>query len=189
MQRTTTFRRCTWYAIEPLVPANPDKALELASASKIPLVSQNIARRLAEADGGVPHLITALGKEKTAAGAVYLLKAALQGLKGRSGEAPPQGWEEAYTNIDDILKRRPDAKDLATEITDLREALAVAFGDKRAFPRLREQVKDSKLPVERRELALQTLLNGKDTEIRSIIQALLDDPVMRLAALRALRRR
>jgi hypothetical protein len=175
-----------WYAIEPLVPANPDKALDLAAKSQIPLVSQNIARRLAEADGGVPHLITALGKEKTAAGAVYLLKAALQGLKGRSGEAPPKGWDGAYANIDDILKRRPDAKDLAAEIGDLREALAVAFGDKRAFPRLREQVKDAKLPVERRELALQTLLDGKDGEIRAIIQALLDDPVMRLSALKAL---
>jgi putative membrane-bound dehydrogenase-like protein len=175
-----------WYAIEPLVPANPDKALDLAARSQIPLVSQNIARRLAETDSGVPHLITALGKEKTAAGAIYLLKAALQGLKGRSGEAPPKNWDGAYTNIDDILKRRPDAKDLATEITDLREALAVAFGDKRAFPRLREQVKDAKLPVERRELALQTLLDGKDSEIRSLIQSLLDDPVMRLSALKAL---
>lgn len=177
-----------WYAIEPMVPANPEKALELATKSKIPLVSQHIARRLAEADGGVPHLVTALGKEKTAAGTVYLLKAALQGLKGRSGEAAPKGWDGAWSNIDDVLARRPDAKPLAAEITDLREALAVAFGDKRAFPRLREQVKDAKLPAERRQMALQTLLDGKDPEIPAIILALLDDPVMRLSALNALPR-
>ena len=177
-----------WYAIEPLVPANPEKALALAEKSKIPLISQHIARRLAEADGGVPHLIMALGKEKTAAGTVYLLKAALQGLKGRSGEAAPKGWDGAWANIDDVLARRPDAKPVAAEITDLREALAVAFGDKRAFPRLREQVKDSKLPAERRQMALQTLLDGKDPEIPSLILALLDDPAMRLAALNALPR-
>ena len=175
-----------WYAIEPLVPADPDKALELAAKSQIPLVSQNIARRLAEAEGGVPHLIAALGKEKTGAGAVYLMKAALQGLKGRSGETPPKEWDGAYANIDDILKRRADAKDLTAEISDLREALAVSYGDKRAFPRLRQQVKDAALPVERRELALQTLLTGKDPEVRTLIQDLLDDPVMRLPALRAL---
>jgi putative membrane-bound dehydrogenase-like protein len=177
-----------WYAIEPLVPANPERALELAAKSQIPLVAQHIARRLAETDGGVPHLITALGKEKTAAGTVYLLKAALQGLKGRSGEPAPQGWDGAWTNIDDILARRSDAKPLAAEITDFREALAVAFGDKRAFPKLRAQVRDTKLPVERRQLALQTLLDGKDPEIPSLIMALLDDPAMRLAALNALPR-
>ncbi len=177
-----------WYAIEPLVPANPERALELAAKSQIPLVAQHIARRLAETDGGVPHLITALGKEKTAAGAIYLLKAALQGLKGRSGEPAPKGWDGAWTNIDDILARRPDAKPFAAEITDLREALAVSFGDTRAFPRLREQVKDTKLPAERRELALQTLLNGNDPEIPSLIVALLDDPAMRLSALKALPR-
>ncbi len=177
-----------WYAIEPLVPANPERALALAAKSQIPLVAQHIARRLAESEGGVPHLITALGKEKTAAGTVYLLKAALQGLKGRSGEPAPKGWDGAWTNIDDILARRPDAKPLATEITDLREALAVSFGDKRAFPKLRAQVRDQKLPVERRQLALQTLLDGKDPEIPSLILALLDDPAMRLSALNALPR-
>ena len=150
------------------------------------LLALSIARRLAEADGGVPHLVTALGKEKTAAGVVYLLKAVLQGLKGRSGEPAPKGWDGAWSNIDDILARRPDAKPLSAEITDLREALAVAFGDKRAFPRLRAQVRDTKLPAERRELALQTLLDGKDPEIPSLILTLLDDPVMRLAALKAL---
>jgi putative membrane-bound dehydrogenase-like protein len=177
-----------WYAIEPLVPANPEKALALAEKSKIPLISQHIARRLAETDGGLPHLITALGKEKTAAGTVYLLKAALQGLKGRSGEPAPKGWDGAWANIDDILARRPDAKPLAAEITDLREAVAVSFGDKRAFPRLRDIVKDPKQSAERRETALQTLLDGQDPEIPSLIESLLDDPVMRLPALKALPR-
>jgi len=177
-----------WYAIEPLVPANPERALELAAKSQIPLVAQHIARRLAETDGGVPHLITALGKEKTAAGTIYLLKAALEGLKGRSGEAAPKGWDGAWTNIDDVVARRPDAKPFASEITDLREALAVSFGDKRAFPKLREQVKDTKLPAERRQMALQALLDGKDPEIPSILKALLDDPAMRPSALKALPR-
>ena len=88
-----------------VVAGGGHSALELAAKSQIPLVAQHIARRLAETDGGVPHLITALGKEKTAAGTIYLLKAALQGLKGRSGEPAPKGWDGAWTNIDDILAR------------------------------------------------------------------------------------
>ena len=36
-----------WYAIEPLVPKNPGRAGQLALESKIPIVRQYIARRLA----------------------------------------------------------------------------------------------------------------------------------------------
>lgn len=117
-----------------------------------------------------------------------MLKAALQGLKGRSGGPAPAGWDGAWANIDDLLSRRPDAKPAAAEIIDLREALAVSFGDTRAFPRLRAQVRDATLSAERRELALQTLLDGSDPEIPGLIEALLDDPVMRLPALKALPR-
>ncbi len=34
-----------WYGIEPLVAANPSRALELASAAKIPLIRRHVARR------------------------------------------------------------------------------------------------------------------------------------------------
>jgi hypothetical protein len=37
-----------WYAIEPMVPADPARALQLAKTAKIPVVREHIARRLAE---------------------------------------------------------------------------------------------------------------------------------------------
>ena len=175
-----------WYAIEPLVAADPARALALAEQSKIPLVSQNIARRASVLDGGVGHLVQALGKEKTGAGAVYLLKAAIEGWRGRDGSPVPACWDAAYANLDDLLQRRPDAKPLAGEIQDLREALAVSFGDRRAFPRLRELARDPKSPADRRQRALQTLLAGKDAEAPTLLTALLTDPAMRPAAIRAL---
>ncbi len=175
-----------WYAIEPLVPSDPTRALALAEKSKIPLVAQNIARRASVVDGGTAHLVKALGKEKTAAGAIYLLKAAIEGWRGRDGSPAPEGWDAAFANIDDILTRRPDAKEHTAEIQDLREALAVSFGDRRAFPRLRELARDSKSPADRRQRALQTLLQGKDAEAPALLTALLSDPAMRLGAIRAL---
>jgi hypothetical protein len=36
-----------WYGIEPLVPASPERAAMLLSRSRIPIVRQNIARRIA----------------------------------------------------------------------------------------------------------------------------------------------
>lgn len=176
-----------WYAIEPLVPADTARALELAEKSKIPLVAQNIARRAAATgEQAIGHLVKALGKEKTAAGVIYLMQAALEGQRGRFMESPPKGWNGAYDNIDDILKRRPDAKGREAEILDLREALAVAFGDKRGFPRLRAQVLDTSLPADRRGTVLQTLIQGRDPGLADVLLKLLDDKAVRLPAIQAL---
>jgi len=177
-----------WYAVEPLVAADPGRALELAGKSAIPLVAQHMARRLAEIDGGVAHLVRAMGREKTGAGLVLLLKAARDGLKGRVGVAMPEGWDGAWENMDDVVARRTDGKEHAAEIADLRSGLAVAFGDRRAFPGLRGQVRDRALDVERRIQALQVLAQGDDPELAALVKELLDDPAMRLVALRVLPR-
>lgn len=175
-----------WFAIEPLVPAHPEKALELAAKSKIPLVAQNIARRVADMgnDESLASLLRAIAKEKTGAGLAYLAKSTLAGLRGRTGLTAPEIWNSAYGNFDEVIQNRPDAKERAGELLDLRTALAVAFGDQRVFPQLRGQVQDAALPLERRQVALQTLLSGKDPEAAALIVKLLDDQELRLTALR-----
>jgi hypothetical protein len=175
-----------WYAIEPLVPTDPGRALELAGKSKIPLVAGHIARRLSAAEGGIDHLVTAMAKEKTAAGLLHLMKSSVAGLRGRVGVPAPKAWDAAYANIDDVLARRPDAAGHATTLADLRTSLAVSFGDQRAFPGLRKSALDPALPPERRELALQVLVQGRDPELASVLLKLLDDKALRLPALRAL---
>ena len=37
-----------WYAVEPLVPADPGRAVRLLTTAKIPIVREHIARRLAQ---------------------------------------------------------------------------------------------------------------------------------------------
>jgi len=54
------------------------------------------------------------------------------------------------------------------------------------FQELRDQVRDTKLPAQRRELALLTLIDRNDPNLPSLILTLLDDSVMRLPALKAL---
>jgi putative membrane-bound dehydrogenase-like protein len=176
-----------WYAIEPCVPADPERALDLAAQSKIPLVAQHIAQRVADMgnDGALASLLKAMAKEKTGAGIAYLAKAALDGLRGRTGLTAPKEWEGAYANFDELISRRPDAKERAGELSDLRTALAVAFGDQRVFPQLRAQVADTSLPPERRQVALQTLVSGRDAALGGLVVTLLDDPAMRLSALRS----
>ncbi|MFN0127205.1 MAG: PVC-type heme-binding CxxCH protein [Verrucomicrobiales bacterium] len=175
-----------WYGIEPCVPTNPERALELAANSKIPLVARHIARRVADMgnDEALASLLKAMAKEKTGAGIAHLAKAALDGLRGRTGLTAPKEWEGAYANFDQLIARRPDAQERAGELRDLRTALAVAFGDQRVFPQLRTQVADTALAVERRQVALQTLATGRDPELGGLLVMLLDDPALRLSAIR-----
>ena len=86
------------------------------------------------------------------------------------------------------MRSRGSASARTARMREARSGLAVAFGDKRAFPRLREQVRDGGLAVERREAALMVLVQGDDPELGVLVGALLDDPAMRLAALKALPR-
>jgi putative membrane-bound dehydrogenase-like protein len=176
-----------WYAIEPCVPTNPERALALAASSKIPMVAQHIARRVADmgSEEALASLLKAMAKEKTGAGIAHLAKAALEGLRGRTGLSAPKEWDGAFANFDELIEHRPDAKERAGELRDLRTALAVAFGDQRVFPQLRAQVADAALPVERRQVALQTLASGRDPELGGLLIKLLDDPALRLSALRS----
>ncbi len=177
-----------WYAIEPLVPTNPEKALELAASSKIPLVAKNIARRVADMgnEEALASLVRAIAREKTGSGLVYLSKAALEGLKGRVGLTAPAEWDRAYRTYDDVIEKRTDGPDLAAELRDLRTALAVAFGDQRVFPQLREQVADTALPDERRQAALRTLVNGRDPAAAGLLAGRVDDAALRLTILKLL---
>ena len=47
--RMTTTCKLIWYGIEPLVPENPSRAMELAQASQLLLVTEHIARRAVDA--------------------------------------------------------------------------------------------------------------------------------------------
>lgn len=176
-----------WYVIEPLVPLDTPRALELGSDSRIPLVAQNIARRAAATgESAIAHLVAAMGREKTGEGMKFLLTAAIEGLRGRTGVKAPEAWDRAYAAIEDVAANRQDAIPMAGELLDLRESLAVSFGDRRAFPRLRRQAQDASQPMERRQMALQTLLQGQDPESPALLASLLPDEAMRPVALRSL---
>ena len=53
-----------WYGVEPLVPADTQRALELALSCRIPVVSQYIARRAGEDAAGLALVVEALGQNK-----------------------------------------------------------------------------------------------------------------------------
>jgi putative heme-binding domain-containing protein len=166
-----------WYAVEPLVPADPQRALDLAAASQIDSVRAFILRRAAADDRGVDLVARMLVKAQSTPEQTMILDQMLLACSGRVGMRMPAAWNEAYAAVE----RTGDAA-----LQERAEQLAVLFGDQRVLPRLRERLVDSATDMSRREQALQILVRAQDKQAAPALQAVLDEPALRGHAIRAL---
>ncbi len=166
-----------WWGIEPLVAADPGRALGLARTARIPLVAECIARRVAEDSGVHESLAQALVLEADAARRKALLTGFERALRGRRGVAAPPSWAVAW----DRLAADPDA-----EVRELALSLAAAFADPAALPRLRATLADPQAGTGQRERAIERLSRARDEEAVPLFLALLDDPELCVPALRGL---
>lgn len=165
-----------WYGIEPLVAKDPARALGLASQSRLELVSQYIVRRAAADAEGLEALVAQmttwpLPKQKET------LEQVLQSMEGRVNVSQPKNWKEAYEKLSNA--QEPEIRDLALRA-------AVAFGDQRAFPQLRERLVDKGRELAQRQQALEILVKGRDKELAPSLYAILDTPELQSPAIRAL---
>ena len=165
-----------WYGVEPLVMKDPKAAMGLATGGKIPLVSRFIVRRLAAEESGYEALLAALGGVDEAT-QLWVLEEVVASLKSRANLPAPPAWQRTF----ELLMASPNPT-----IRQQAEYVAVKFGDERVMPGLRKTLADRELPLERRQLALDSLLAGKDRPLPGLLQGLLDDPELRLAAINGL---
>ncbi|MBC7819041.1 MAG: c-type cytochrome, partial [Planctomycetaceae bacterium] len=164
-----------WYGIEPLVAADPARALALASASKIEKVSRFIVRRAAAENGTLNAVLEALTKETLPRQLV--LDEMFVAFEGRVNIPQPEAWTAAY----EALSKSDD-----TAIRDKADQIAVIFGDQRILPRLRALLSDTKAPEAKRQQAIDILVRGRDKDAAPAFQAAVADTALRGAALRAL---
>ena len=148
-----------WYGVEPLVAANPVKAIALAKASKIERVARFLVRRAASTNETINAAVEWLASVTDAGRQQMLLDEMRLALEGRVNVPQPVAWTPAYES----LLKMNDAG-----VREKADQLAVAFGDKRILPRMRQIVADAKQPVEQRQRALDLLVKGRDTEARGI---------------------
>ena len=165
-----------WYGLEPLVVADPARAIRLVETSQIPQLSQFIVRRAA---GDAVALNTVLGavaawKPETQQMALEQINRALE---GRVNVAQPESWTASYERL---------AQSESLEIRDQALRLAVAFGDRRVFPTLRALLADKERPLAERQRALDILVKGRDKELAGALYAAIETPELQSAAIRAL---
>src|SRR5207237_1338302 len=72
------------------------------------------------------------------------------------------------------------------EVRDRTSALAITFGDTRAFARMRRLLTTKDAAPEARKQALAALLAAGDRELAPVLQGLVAEPALRGAALRGL---
>jgi putative membrane-bound dehydrogenase-like protein len=168
-----------WYAAEPLAERDPARALQLASAAKVAPLLAFMVRRIgssgtAEALG---LLVGALAKSDDPAVQRTYLRGLSEALKGRRQVQMPAGWTDAYAKL--AASNHADVRSQAL-------ALAVTFGDPKAFTELRRVVAAVSSDTAGRQQALAALLAAKAPEMAPVLHKLLGEQALRGAALRGL---
>ena len=168
-----------WYALEPLVPTDMSRALELAMQSRIPLLRGYVLRRIAAIASreAIELLVRRLGKAASAEEQLTFLKSINQALRGRRRVPMPASWPE--------VAKRLSAGDNA-EVQNQTRRLAVTFGDRQAIDETRKLLTNRQTPVEIRKEALASLLRAGDKALPSILRSLIADRALRRDALRGL---
>lgn len=161
-----------WFAMESLIADQPNKGLALASNTEIPLLAEYTARRIVDADQ-VEKLVVTLGKKPK--NLSFLLEGMRNGLEGRSDAEAPDNWASVYAT----LKSDKQVSALALEI-------AQQFGDAEAAKQYLATLKNSTAPIEERRTALEGLAQQQRKALIPLLEDLLDEPVLRLDAIRAI---
>jgi len=168
-----------WYGIEPLVKADPVRAVSLLKNCAHPVVRQHLSRRVAvmgEDTKGMQALLTFLRESHP-----HVQRDMLAGLhdafRGRRGVPMPPLWKEMQAKL---------WQSGENQVRERAISLSLIFGDKEAPTLLRTQLADAKEKTEIRRWALHSLVETKADKLLPILRELIADPELRVPALRAL---
>jgi putative membrane-bound dehydrogenase-like protein len=169
-----------WYGIEPAVPTDPVRSLRLIKRSKMPMVTECIARRLSAESDKAPASSEKL-VELLLASDCRAPECVLHGMslafKGRKNASPLHGWERVsaeYGASSDAVVR------------DDVQSLNIAFGDRRTIEELKSLVVNATLPANERNQALRSLLLSPPPDYAATLIGLLADRTVAVEAIRGL---
>lgn len=168
-----------WYALEPLAEVDASRALELAGKARIPVLLPYMVRRVSALgnDKAMSLLVEALAKAQSEEGRVSILRGVEAGLKGQRRVPMPRSWPEVANQL---------YRSSSTEVRRLATALAVRFGDRKAFEAMREIITDEKAPLEARREALTSLVENSDKALPAVLHRLAEKGELQLESIRGL---
>ncbi len=166
-----------WYGVEPMVAADPARALQLSHKAGLPLLRSYILRRAASDNDSLNLVVEELTRAKTPEEEQLILDEMTGAFEGRVNIPLPRAWSAAYEKLQNSK---------SAEVRQRADRVAVMLGDRRIFPRMREVLADNRANLQQRQLALDILVRGRDAEAAGALQAAVKAPALRAAAIRAL---
>jgi len=161
-----------WFGIEPLVAKDPVKALELASQSQIPSISEKIGRRLVDGEK-LEQLVAGVTKKSDKQ--IHLLRGMLSGLESRADLKEPSNWSTTY-------KKLQSDSNLAT----ISDEISQRFGSVEAATKMIAILNDPNAKKGQQQNAIKNLAVQQREELETILPKLLQTPKLRLDAIRAI---
>lgn len=161
-----------WYGLMSVAETEPMDVVQIASASKWPLLRRFATRRLAEriADDAAPlqSLITDTIKIGDAKSACDVIAGIADGLKGWRKATAPVGW-------DSLVKLATQAGSIDQETTQRITELGILFGDGRSMDEVRKIVLDNAEEIGVRRSALLALIQQRPDDLAEVCGKLLQD--------------
>ncbi|HVK16634.1 MAG TPA: PVC-type heme-binding CxxCH protein, partial [Fimbriiglobus sp.] len=169
----------SWYLLEQLIDQQRDTVLSVATESKMTALLPFAARRIGATGTkeAFQVLTERLLDSKTDDQRLALLRGVSEGLKGRRGITAPTHWSQAFAVLAESSNKEVQSQALA---------VAVGFGDAKAFDLLRKTLADQNADYAARQAAMTTLLDAKDKDLAPILQLLVLDSQLRSSAIRGL---
>ena len=161
-----------WFAIEPLISLDPQKAVQLAHKSEIELISNHIGRRLVDA-GSIEMLFDNLIESPLAR--LSLLQGVHDGLEGQFDISEPKNWKMLYK----ILQDDPELAEIALSISQ-------KFGDLEANKFFLTQLDRKDIGENQKVDAIKKLAANRELLLAEKIPQLLKVPALRTAAIQAI---
>ncbi|RPA68271.1 dehydrogenase [Cyclobacteriaceae bacterium YHN15] len=155
-----------WYGIEPLFAENVNQFLDLSTKSKIPMVTQYIARRAVDGDE-LEKLVAQIGKGGP--NTELLLMGMMSGMEGRTDLSTPKNWK---TVSESLQKSNPKVKTLTEEMSGL-------FGDTEATQKAFVTLRNKNAPLEERQKALKMLTAQQRKELPEDLFQLIQETALR----------
>lgn len=169
-----------WFGVEPLVPRDPSEAIAVAKNSQIPLLTENISRRLAieieSKPEGLFQLLSAAQEAefKEPESVVHGIAKALQGWQRAT---PPSNWQAFTKKIEGYE---------STQLVNDFQALRLVFEDGRVIDELTQIIADPSADAQARRQALRSLLNSRPPDYAETLLKLLNDRALVGEAIRGL---
>ncbi len=168
-----------WYGVEPLLEADPEKALGLVSQTSWPMLKDFITRRAAVFPEGRNAVMSSLSKAGNPKEYVEQSNQLLTALSNLPPVEKPEAWGDAKAK-GKSFGGHPEAQDVMSR-------LGARFGDAEFFPKWRQIVKNEKAKQADRIDAIELLTIGNDPELGTLARDALAFPPLRPAAVAALR--